>query len=56
MKYAVYTLGCKVNSCESAAIASAFDTKGFEQCKQGEIADIFFIITMLCFKSVVGIS
>ena len=36
MKYAVYTLGCKVNSCESAAIASAFDTKGFEQCKQGE--------------------
>lgn len=43
MKYAVYTLGCKVNSCESAAIASAFDTKGFEQCKQGEKADIFVI-------------
>ncbi|MGN0651300.1 MAG: tRNA (N(6)-L-threonylcarbamoyladenosine(37)-C(2))-methylthiotransferase MtaB [Oscillospiraceae bacterium] len=43
MKYAVYTLGCKVNSCESAAIASAFDTKGFEQCQQGEIADIFVI-------------
>lgn len=43
MKYAVYTLGCKVNSCESSAIASAFDTKGFEQCKEGEISDIFVI-------------
>lgn len=43
MKYAVYTLGCKVNSCESAAIASAFEAKGFEPCGQGEIADISVI-------------
>lgn len=43
MKYAVYTLGCKVNFCESAAIASAFDIKGFEKCKEGETADVCVI-------------
>lgn len=41
--YNIVTLGCKLNSCESAAIASGMERLGFVRAKDGEVADISII-------------
>jgi threonylcarbamoyladenosine tRNA methylthiotransferase MtaB len=43
MTFNVITLGCKVNSCESAAIERSFAQNGFEPAKDGETGDICII-------------
>lgn len=43
MKFTVLTFGCKVNSCESAAIGSAFTAAGFAPAEDGEPADVYII-------------
>lgn len=43
MKFSIITLGCKVNSCESAAIEAAFIAAGYSRCGAGECADIYII-------------
>ncbi len=45
MKAAVYTLGCKLNQCESEALASSFDSRGFFIGRVSEDADIYIINT-----------
>ena len=32
MRYSIYTLGCKVNSCDSGIIAEILKNAGFEEC------------------------
>ena len=43
LSYNIVTLCCKVNSCESAAIASGMERLGFVRAEEGEIADISII-------------
>lgn len=43
MKFSIITLGCKVNSCESAAIANAFTAAGYVQGEENKPADIYVI-------------
>ena len=43
MTFIIYTLGCKVNSCESAAINDSMLAAGFEIVPDGEVADIAVI-------------
>ena len=43
MTYEIITLGCKLNSCESAAIAKDFSENGYERAADGEKADIYII-------------
>lgn len=43
MKFDIITLGCKVNSCESAAIAEAMEQAGYERCAENEISDIYIV-------------
>lgn len=43
MKFSVITLGCKVNSCESAAIANAFTAAGYVQGEENKPADVYVI-------------
>lgn len=43
MRFNITTLGCKVNSCESAAIAAAFTAAGYQPAGEGEIADIYIV-------------
>lgn len=43
MKYSIITLGCKVNSCESAAVCNAFEAKGYLPAGEGERADVYVI-------------
>ena len=43
LSYNIVTLGCKLNSCESAAIASGMERLGFVRAKDGELADISII-------------
>lgn len=43
MRFAVHTLGCKVNSCESASIADSFISAGYEQAEPPEPADVYII-------------
>lgn len=43
MTFSVFTLGCKVNSCESAAITSSMLAAGFERAEPLENADICII-------------
>lgn len=43
MKYFIITLGCKVNSCESAAVAESFEREGFVRAAEGEIADVYVV-------------
>lgn len=43
MKYSIITLGCKVNSCESAAIANAFEAVGFLPAGEDEPADVYVV-------------
>ncbi len=45
MRAAVYTLGCKLNQCESEALASSFDSRGFFICSARDHADLYIINT-----------
>ena len=45
MRAAVYTLGCKLNQCESEALASTFDRRGFFIGSYKDEADIYIINT-----------
>lgn len=45
MRVYVYTLGCKLNQCESEAIADAFTHEGFSLVDSGETADIYIVNT-----------
>lgn len=43
MKFSIITLGCKVNSCESAAISAAFISAGYEPAAENEPSDVYII-------------
>ena len=43
MTYEIITLGCKVNSCESAAIAQSMERAGFSRSDGAEPADVYII-------------
>lgn len=43
MTFRIITLGCKLNSCESAAIAESFLADGFERAAEGESADVYIV-------------
>ncbi len=43
MTFSIYTFGCKVNSCESAAIHDAFAAAGYEPVAEGASADVCII-------------
>ena len=43
MTFEVITLGCKVNSCESAAISEGFAAAGFTPAREGEAADVYIV-------------
>lgn len=43
--FAIYTLGCKVNQEESAALANVFMEHGWRQLPFGEAADVYIINT-----------
>ena len=43
MTFKIITLGCKLNYCESAAIAEGFLADGFESVSDGEFADVCII-------------
>ena len=45
MNVCVYTLGCRLNQCESEGIADAFAVEGFSIVKDKEIADIYIVNT-----------
>ncbi len=45
MKVAFYTLGCKVNTYESEAIAELFVNNGYEQVDAKEYSDVYIINT-----------
>ena len=45
MEAAFYTLGCKLNQCESEALASSFKSRGFFITKASEKADIYVVNT-----------
>ncbi len=45
MKVVVFTLGCKVNSCESQALIKGFAELGYEVSEELEFADIYVINT-----------
>lgn len=43
MTFKIITLGCKLNFCESAAIAEGFAADGFECAADGERADVYIV-------------
>lgn len=43
MTFKIITLGCKLNSCESAAIAESFLADGFERAADGSQADVYIV-------------
>ncbi len=43
MKYDIITLGCKVNSCESAAAAQSMEAAGYVRTAENEPADIYIV-------------
>ncbi len=43
MTFEVITLGCKVNSCESAAISERFSEDGFTPAESGAPADVYIV-------------
>ena len=45
MKVYVYTLGCRVNQCESEAVAESFARSGHEVLKSGTDADLIIVNT-----------
>jgi threonylcarbamoyladenosine tRNA methylthiotransferase MtaB len=45
MRFAITTLGCKVNQYDSAVIESRFTQAGLEQCDFDEVADVYVINT-----------
>ena len=45
MRVAVYTLGCKLNQCESEALASSFDSRGFFVGTHRDDAEIYIVNT-----------
>ncbi len=45
MNVCVYTLGCRLNQCESEGIADAFASEGFTVVKDKEAADIYIVNT-----------
>ena len=45
MKFAIYTLGCKVNAYESEYVTNLFLKEGFELTDFSDIADIYIINT-----------
>ena len=45
MRAAFYTLGCKLNQCESEALASAFGSRGFSIVAPSEEADLYIVNT-----------
>ena len=45
MKVYVYTLGCRLNQCESEAIADSFSKSGFDVIKDYESADVIVVNT-----------
>ena len=45
MRLYIYTLGCKLNQCESEALASAFRDQGFSLVSPGEEADLYIVNT-----------
>ncbi len=45
MRVAFYTLGCKLNQCESEALASSFGSQGFFIVPASEAADIYVVNT-----------
>ena len=45
MKAVVFTLGCKVNSCESASLMRGLEEMGYEVSEELEYADLYIINT-----------
>ena len=45
MKVCVYTLGCRLNQCESEAICDSFLKEGFEIVKEDEEASLYIVNT-----------
>ena len=45
MRYSIYTLGCKVNSCDSDTISSYLRAAGFEPAREGEEPDLAVVNT-----------
>lgn len=45
MKFAIVTLGCKVNTYESSAMSELLKSRGYEEVKWGDFADIYIINT-----------
>ncbi len=45
MDVCVYTLGCRLNQCESEAIADAFKAEGFNIVKESESAELYIVNT-----------
>ncbi len=45
MNVCVYTLGCRLNQCESEGIADSFTAEGFNIVKEKEKADIYIVNT-----------
>jgi len=45
LRTAVYTLGCKLNQCESEALADAFSANGFQIVTHTDPADLYIVNT-----------
>ena len=45
MNLCVYTLGCRLNQCESEAIADSFSAAGWNIVKEDESADLYIVNT-----------
>lgn len=45
MKYAIYTLGCKVNIFESESVSSILDKNGYKRVDNDDVADLYIINT-----------
>jgi threonylcarbamoyladenosine tRNA methylthiotransferase MtaB len=45
LRTAVYTLGCKLNQCESEALADAFSANGFQIVAHTDSADLYIVNT-----------
>lgn len=45
MRVCVYTLGCRLNQCESEAIADSFVKEGFEIVGEQDGADLYIVNT-----------